>query len=284
MPGRVRQSSEEESLLQGKSVEGFAVVGGVGLGRVYRVRRGAQTYAMKVGRPVEAAPDRPSGLECAWRRLQSVNHPNAARIVEVGCFEASDGYRPFLVMEFVEGAPLLWWVRSANLHSSELARAFAKVAQGLERLHGVGACHGNLESETVLVRCGDSEPVLVGYGLEPADERPASRLSPERCAWLLERPEGPLPDSPTYSPAEDHYALGVLLYEALTGRRPCLAKQRDALREDVLRRIRDERAAAIRSGVPLPLAAIVQGLLAKDPRSRRPASEALGRLGPGQAP
>ncbi|WP_420454108.1 protein kinase domain-containing protein [Rubrivirga sp.] len=211
-------------------IEGL--VGEGGMGRVYRARRadGAfdQTVAVKVVRQslALAGSDVAARLRRERALLATLDHPGIARLVDGG--ETDDGV-PYLVTEFVDGAPITDWADAHQLGVRARAELVAEVARAVDHAHRRFVVHRDLKPSNVFVteRDGAARPVVLDFGiaklLAVADETSGAfpltqtgmrLLTPAYAAPELYEP------GVTVTTAADVYGLGALLYELVTGRRP----------------------------------------------------------------
>ena len=224
------------------------------------VLRGARV-AVKVLRE-----DRPSALlafKREFRALTDLAHDNLVALHELG----REGERWFLVMEVVDGVELLPALKDVPL--ARTRNVFAQVALGLSFLHVSGRLHRDLKPSNVRVTPGGRAVVLdFGLALEGPSEGPeglvgsAAYLSPEQAA------------GGEASPASDVYALGVMLHEALWGRRPfegraleVLAAKRNA-----------EVVLPADETTPGPVRAFCAAMLAREPSLRPSAAQVVAAL------
>ena len=179
-------------------------IGSGGLGDVYRARdtRVGRTVAIKVLPEgfASAEESRARFLDDA-RRASKLSHPNLAALYEVAEGDG-DGGRPYLACEFVEGQTLKALVGGRPLNPRRAVNLASQIADGLAEAHAADMAHGNLDAESVIVTSKGRAKVL-DVGL---------------AAWRTNR----LTEAPAAGSrfARDISALGVLLFEMLTGAAP----------------------------------------------------------------
>ena len=150
--------------------------------------------------------------------LAGLNHPNIARLLDGG---VTDEGLPYLVMEFVEGEPLIEHADKHNLSIDERLRVFLKICRAFAYAHGNLIVHRDIKPSNILVT-SDGDPKLLDFGLakildiESEEDRTATNFRALTPAYAS--PEQIRGD--TITTASDIYSLGVVLYELLTGSRP----------------------------------------------------------------
>ncbi|HLH00952.1 MAG TPA: protein kinase [Bryobacteraceae bacterium] len=157
------------------------------------------------------------------RNATAISHPNVCKIFEIHSASTSQGDIDFLTMEFLEGETLSERLRREPLPPAE-ARAIAiQLCAGLAEAHRNHVVHGDLKSNNVILTTGPDgsvRAVITDFGLARKPETGQGTLpsgerggTPDYMAPELWRGE-------PASPASDVYALGVILYELASGRRP----------------------------------------------------------------
>ena len=205
-------------------IEGVAGHGG--MGTVYRAARAdglfEQTVALKL---VKRGMDSAAVLrrfEAERRILARLDHPGIARVLDGG--EATDG-RPWLAMEFVEGEPIVAFADRQRLGVDARIDLFRQVCEAVAYAHRQLVVHRDLKPSNVLVTA-DGRAKLLDFGIARVlagddETEPLTLLTAPGHSVLT--PEYAAPEQIRGEPistATDVYALGVLLYELLAGRRP----------------------------------------------------------------
>lgn len=245
------------------------LLGRGGMGCVYlaRDRTLGRDVALKMPR-FEAG--RPELIERFYREARSaaaLNHPGICPIFDVNEHNGT----PYLTMAFVEGPTLAEMLRERGpLPSEEAARIVREVAQAMHEAHRAGVVHRDLKPGNVMLdRAGRA--VVMDFGLARQFD-----IAPEQCVtrfgMVLGTPAYMAPeqtggDPATVGPAADIWALGVILYELLTGQRPFTGA---SLGQLFARIAADEPLppSVLRPTLPPALDAVVRTALAKDPSRR----------------
>lgn len=229
-----------------------------------------QVVAVKLMHPrVQDDPD----LLVRFRReadvVSRLDHPCIVRLLDQG---AADEDGPYIVFELVEGTTLKARIRQEGaLAPAEAASIASQVARGLELAHRSGIVHRDIKSHNILVT-GSGVAKLTDFGIARLLDGMQDGLT--RTGTVLgtsdylapEQARGLAVDGRT-----DVYALGIVLYESLTGELPFPADTPMAV---ALRQVRDAMPdpRAVRPQVPAYLAAVVARACEKDPDARFPSA------------
>lgn len=168
-----------------------------------------------------AATDVVERFELERQVLAALDHPNIARLLDAG---RTDEGRPYLVLEYVHGAPIDEYCDHRRLSIERRLRLLMRVADAVEAAHRSLVVHRDLKPGNILVT-EDGSPKLLDFGIAKlllappgADGRPLTRLDS-----LPMTPEYASPEQKrggVLTTASDVYALGLVAYELLAGRHP----------------------------------------------------------------
>jgi serine/threonine protein kinase len=152
--------------------------------------------------------------------LVRINHPGVVGVLDSG--EMPDG-KPFLVMQYVEGATLRSLISPDGMEFARVARITRQMGQALAAAHGKGVCHRDLKPENVMLEQPgrDQEQVkLIDFGVARVDDSQVATSAEQ--TWVAGTPPYMAPEQlrghPTFR--SDIYSFGALAYEMLTGRMP----------------------------------------------------------------
>lgn len=156
--------------------------------------------------------------------LASLDHPHIAGLIEGG--STQDG-RPYFVMEYVEGEPLMDWCDNRKLGINDRVKLFRQVCSAVSYAHRNLVIHRDLKPSNILVTA-DGRPKLLDFGIarlmEEGDDTHHLTAAGERALT----PDYASPEQlngNVITTASDIFSLGLLLYELLTGRNPFRQKR-----------------------------------------------------------
>ena len=207
------------------------------------LRRKVALKVIKVGMDTRQVVAR---FEAERQALALMDHPNIARVLDAGATRTG---RPYFVMELVRGIRITDYCDQNHASTRERLGLFTQVCQAIQHAHQKGIIHRDIKPSNILVTLHDGVPVpkVIDFGIAKATERPLT----DKTVFTA---FGQFMGTPAYTSPEqvelsgldvdtrsDIYALGVLLYELLTGRTPFDAQEllRAGL-DEMRRRIREE--------------------------------------------
>jgi serine/threonine-protein kinase len=243
-----------------------AIRGG-GMGYVYRAHNPdlKREVALKMIRSAElTGPDAVRRFKLECESLARFRHPNIVAVHDASQHRG----RPYLVMEYLPGGSLSDHLKEYQGDVRAAVALMEKVARAVAHLHAEEMLHRDLKPANVLLDDA-GEPRVSDFGLVKLLE------SNDTLTHTSQRPGTPpymAPEQTEFaaaplSPATDVWALGVMLYELLLGRRPFLVEDRTCLFHQIATADPD-RPRKLRPGLQAELEAVVLKCLEKDPARR----------------
>jgi serine/threonine protein kinase len=285
-----------------------SILGHGGMSTVYRGERDdaqyRQTVAIKVLQHATLHPRLRSRLHSERHILATLDHPSIARLIDSGDLE--DG-TPYLVMEHVHGESVEVYCDSRTLFVRERLELFIQVCAAVQYAHRNLVVHRDIKPSNIFVT-EEGGVKLLDFGIAKllAPDSLSHTLAVTRLQERMLTPENAAPEQVLGRPittATDIYALGVLLYQLLTGRSPYrllsysqLQLERAICMDDPVRpsqmvisklsgekpadrsRISDRRGLSpqrLRARLSGDLDAIISMAMRKEPDRRYPSVEAL---------
>ena len=220
-------------------------IGEGGFGVVYMaeqrepVQRRVALKIIKVGMDTKQVIGR---FEAERQALAMMDHPNIARVLDVG---ATDAGRPYFVMELVKGVPITEFCDQNRFNTRERLQLFAQVCSAVQHAHQKGIIHRDIKPSNVMVTLHDDKPIVkvIDFGIAKATEqRLTEKTVFTEFKQFIGTPAYMSPEQARLSGLDidtrsDIYALGVLLYELLTGTTPFYEEQLRGLAYDELCRV-----------------------------------------------
>lgn len=242
-----------------------------GMGEVWRARDLllGRTVAAKVLRE-DLLGDSASlaRLRAEARNASGVVHPNIAVLLDYG--EQDGG--GFLVMEYVPGEPLSQVLeREHTLAPARLLPILAQCAEGLHAAHRAGVVHRDVKPSNILVMA-DGTAKLTDFGISLGAGQPALTAAGMVMGTAQYLPPELAMGRPA-RPAGDVYALGVIAYEALAGRRPFTG----TTQVDIAMAHVSTPLPPLPDDVPPAVRELVTAMLAKDPAERPDSAATVAR-------
>ena len=249
------------------------LLGQGGMATIYRARDAQldRDVAVKlIRKEFGQDPDFLSRFRDEARAAASLNHPNIVSVFDFG--EDADG--PYLVMELIDGQDLTSILReNGALPPRQAARVAAEVAKALQAAHVRGIVHRDIKPSNILVG-RDGRVKVADFGIARAlTEAQVTVPGVTMGSVHYFSPEQARGEAAT--PPSDIYALGIVLYESLTGQRPFTG---DGAAAVALARLSTTPTwpSALKPGIAPELDAIVQRAMALDPQQRYASAAAMG--------
>jgi len=202
------------------------VLGEGGMGTVYEAeqdqpRRGV---ALKVIKAAWGSPQLLQRFERESQALGRLHHPGIAQIYEAGSAETPSGLQPFFAMELIRGEPLTIYAAKQKLDLRQRLALMIQVCEAVQHAHQRGIIHRDLKPGNILVE-DTGQPKILDFGLARATDSDTEATRQTDVGQLLGTlaymsPEQVLADPLALDTRSDVYALGVILYELLSGKLP----------------------------------------------------------------
>jgi eukaryotic-like serine/threonine-protein kinase len=223
-------------------------IGEGGMGTVWMaeqtepVKRRVAVKLIKVGMDSQQVLAR---FEAERQALALMDHPSIARVLDAGTTENG---RPFFVMEMVKGVPITKYCDDHHLPPKERLQLFIQVCNAIQHAHHKGIIHRDIKPSNVLVGEYDGKPLpkVIDFGLAKATAQSLTeRTLVTNFGGILGTIEYMSPEQTEFNSMDidtraDIYALGVMLYELLTGTTPLSGQRpKQAALDEVLRLVRE---------------------------------------------
>jgi len=236
---------------------GWGSYGSVYLARDEHLQR---SVAIKVPRwkPSATRNDLHRYLEEA-RTLAKLQHPGIAAVFDAGSTE--DGV-PYIVTQYIDGSSLKEWLKKNRPEPSFTATLLADISEAVHFAHRRGFTHRDLKPGNILLD-SQGRPYVVDFGLALHEDLQRERVGESAGTLPYMAPEQVRGESHHLDGRADIWALGVILYEALTGRWPFRADNDSLLKEEILHR-EPRPPRQIDDRIPAELERICLKCLSKD--------------------
>ncbi|HTJ42448.1 MAG TPA: protein kinase [Kofleriaceae bacterium] len=249
-------------------------LGAGGMGEVFEAfdRARGETIALKTLSRADGATL--ARFKREFRALQSIAHPNLVSLREL----VRDGDQWFFTMELVGGKHFIEHVRDRGTGACDEAKlrpALAQLASALRALHAAGLVHRDVKSSNVMIG-KDGRVVLLDFGLVTESD-PARQSTEGRPVGTVEYMAPEQASGGKVSAATDWYAMGVLLFEALTGKVPHSGHILQILVDK--QQVEPPRVDRLAPETSADLVALCADLLRIEPAARPTGDEIAARLG-----
>lgn len=282
--GEIPEDGSDGTLPAGTRLGKYQIVkllGAGGMGAVYEAAHteiGKRVAVKVLGHSIAAVPGARARFLREAQLTSKVRHPNIVDVTDMG----SEAGLAYLVMELMQGEDLSQrLVRAGPMPPVELAETMLPVCSAVVAAHQAGITHRDLKPQNIFLASGPHgvQPKVLDFGISKGTDKISSGTLTGTGAMIgtpfYLAPEQ-IMDGKSAGPASDQYALGVILYECLTGRRPFESDNLFVVFQAIvngspapLRQLRPE--------IPPGLEQVVLRAMNVDPRQRYPSVKSLGR-------
>jgi serine/threonine protein kinase len=266
------------------SYEVTRVLGEGGMGRVYEARHRRLTgkrFAVKfLHQELARQPEIVTRFQREAEAASGISHPNVVGVHDVNV--TSEG-QPYIVAELLQGEELGEYLeRAGKLPVGDAVRVVRQICRALAAAHATGVVHRDVKPENIFLtgdvsRLETATVKVIDFGISKVSAAGAEALT--KTGVVMGTPDYMAPEQARGDKVDtraDIYAVGAILYRALTGKKPFEGLDPMATLTAVLVQ-EPERPTALNPEVPLALELVVQHAMAKDPGDRYPTMEALER-------
>ncbi len=254
----------------------LSLLGQGGMARVYlgQDTRLNRYVAIKViDKPFRHDPEYLKRFELEAQAVAQLEHPHIVRLYQFG--ETDDLI--FMAMQYIKGAPLATVLHSYRqdqelMATEDVLRITGQVAQALDYAHSKGVIHRDVKPSNIML-APDGQAVLTDFGL-------AMSLDRGTLGEIFGTPQYIAPEqvvsSANATATSDQYALGVVLYEMVTGRLPF---EDESIMDLAIKHLQDPPPPprTIRPEIPEAVEAVMLKALAKEPVNRYPSCVAMSQ-------
>lgn len=204
-------------------------IGQGGMGAVYLAIRADDAYHKQVAIKVVSAGWTSEHIHQRFQSerqiLANLEHPYIARLLDGGA--TFDG-RPYIVMEYVDGAPITGWAESNQLDTAARIRLFRRICEAVQYAHQHLVVHRDLKPANILI-AADGIPKLLDFGIAKLVDVEAAAEATQMHGWRPLTPNYASPEQfrgERITTAADIYSLGAILYVLLAGQPPYQLEQK----------------------------------------------------------
>jgi predicted Ser/Thr protein kinase len=253
-------------MLSGKNLDGYEVrdvLGHGGMGEVYKGFGNERTVAIKTMlSEIAQDPDMRKRFEREAQAGMQLDHPHIAKVYAHGEINGT----PYLVMAYIEGQDLSHLLKTdGKLDEETTARILQDVCAALDVAHGKGFIHRDLKPSNIMIQ-PNGQAILMDFGITKMTNASTSLTGTGAIGTIDYMAPEQIMSSKEVDKRADIYALGVMLYEMLTGEKPFKGIPAQILFAHLQQPVSD--AQAINPDIPDKLVEVVERAMSKNPEDR----------------
>ncbi len=261
-------TSGARHFLDGLNLRGYQIGAHLGTGSAGAVYAATDPKGNNVAIKVLPLPEGESAAKIFQREVkigQTIDHPSIVKTLHT--FDL--GPAQFVIMELVEGSTLKTVLNGEPLEPKWFFRIFEPLAEGLQVAHSMGVVHRDLKPDNVML-AGDGTIKILDFGMARLVEDASVTMTGTFKGTVRYTAPEQLSDSKRAGPACDQFALGLMMFEGLTGKLPYQEHKQPM--QAVLERAQHEayRLSQIDSRFPDLASDVFARILARDPEARYP--------------
>ena len=283
--GEIPEDPGEPPLASGTRLGKYQIarlLGAGGMGAVYEAAHteiGKRVAVKVLGSAIAAIPGARARFLREAQLTSKVRHPNIVDITDMG----NEGGQAFLVMEFLEGEDLGGRLgHGPPMAVVELVDIMLPVCSALTAAHAAGITHRDLKPQNIFLAAGPHgmQPKVLDFGISKGTDNVTAGTLTGTGAMIgtpyYLAPEQ-IMDGKSAGPASDQYALGVILYECLTGKRPFESENLFLIFQAIVNGA-PQPPRELRPDLDPELERVISRAMSTDPKLRFPSVRQLGRM------
>lgn len=237
----------------GKKINGYEIIEFLGkgsFGTVYKCQKDNCVYAMKIFARdyvfYEFAKGEDNRITREIEALKKVDNEYVARYIDDGTFQDNSWEYIYVIMEFVEGQDLAEIMKTREFNVNEALNIFNQILSGIESIHSQKLIHRDLKPANIYMLSNGSIKIL-DFGLSKLIDYTSITNTGDQLGTPLYMSPEQISDSKNIDYRSDYYALGVILFELLTGKTPYGTI---SSREELYYKIKIEPPMSVRFFIP----------------------------------
>ena len=231
----VRQSVDEYEAAVKSNIDGYNTkqewfLGSGSFGAVYKAEKDGKYYALKIFRSELLQTEYKKRIDVEIKAISKVTHPNVVKLYGHGKFSDQGFDYFYIVMDFIEGVTLTSYV--GNVSEIELKKIIKSMAETLEAIHKDSVIHRDLKPDNVIIN-SSGVPIILDLGLAKLIDYSSITQTGERIGSYAYMSPEQVTDSKNIDARSDYFAVGVIMYQMITGVLPYDATNLPALIEQI---------------------------------------------------
>ncbi len=242
----------------------ISLIGTGSFGAVYRAEKHGKVYAVKLIRTDILHASAKARLDAEIKAIQKVQHQNVVKLHEHGTYVQNAFEYVYLVMDLVEGKTLTNSI--GNVDEAAAVKLTKLILQTISGVHSDGVIHRDLKPENIMIK-PDGTPVILDLGLAKLVDYTSITQTGERLGTYYYMSPEQITDSKHIDERSDYFAMGVILYQLVTGVLPYDATNLPAL-VDQIKNAYPKNPTQLNSTLSNEFENVLLKMLEKDPYRR----------------
>ena len=205
-------------------------LGSGSFGAVYKAEKDGKFYALKIFRSELLQTEYKKRIDVEIKAISKATHPNVVKLYGHGTFSDQGFDYFYIVMDFIDGTPLTAYV--GKVPEDNLKTITKSIVQTLGAIHNDGIIHRDLKPENIIIN-QSGVPIILDLGLAKLIDYSSITQTGERIGSYAYMSPEQVTDSKNIDVRSDYFAVGVILYQMITGVLPYDATNLPALIEQI---------------------------------------------------